>query len=341
MGFRAHARRQTHWCDQFGSPFTAALCRLLAERLDDTTELGRRVLNWPRDAEADALVLRICGGLHARVRLGCEPALAALYPPAPLPTDDALWTALQPALAAPELLPWLDSAPQTNEVARSGVLMPGLMLVAHETGLPIRLYELGPSAGLNLRLDAYAYRLGTLAITPRNAPITLSPTWEGPDPPNAPVRITARAGIDLNPLNVADRADAARLLGYIWPDQTERLARAEAAVAAAALDPPPIARGDAAAFVESHVAPREGVATVVMHSIAFQYFPEPVKARIQAHMAAQGARATSAAPLAWLRFEQDFPIEGPPTLQLQLWPGGGTRLLAHAHSHGAGLRWVA
>jgi hypothetical protein len=340
--FRAHARTQAGWCERLGSPFTARLCTLLADRLDDGTELGHRLLNWPGDHSADITALRVCGGLHARVRSGAEPALATLYPPAPLPHSDVLWNALVQALANPALLPWLDSAPQTNEVARSGALMPGLLVAADATGLPLRLFELGASAGLNLRLDHYRYRLGTLETGPADAPLHLAPIWQGADPPAARLHVTARAGVDLNPLDVTDDATASRLLGYVWPDQPERLARAEAAVAAARRDPSPIARGDAADFVERHVAPKPGVTTLVFHSIAFQYFPAEAQARIHAHMERQGAAATPDAPLAWLRYElEDFSNGTPPTLRLRIWPDGSDRLLAHVHPHGVMVNWVA
>ncbi|QMW22833.1 DUF2332 domain-containing protein [Sandaracinobacteroides saxicola] len=343
--FRTHARTQAGWCDALGSPFTALLCRLIADRLDPAGAMALRLDPLPNNHAADATVLRLTGALHAQVRQGRAPMLAALYPPAPLPDPQALWAALEPVLADPALLPWLDSAPQTNEVARSGVLMPGMMVVAAETGLPLRLFELGASAGLNLRLDHYRYRLGTLETGPADAPLLLAPVWQGADPPGATVRVVARAGVDLNPLDVGSADDARRMLAYVWPDQRERLARMEAAIAAARADPPPLTRGDAADFVEAKVAPEAGAATVVFHSIAFQYFPKNVQARIAAHMAAMGARASAQAPLAWLRFEFDavdpdaVAAGQPPTLRLTLWPDGRERLLATVHPHGAMVHW--
>lgn len=338
-GVRAGFVQQAVWCRLLGGPFTARVCETLGRVLDHSSATGSRVLDWPGDPFADALMLRLTGGLNALVRSGDLPGLAACYPPHQT-DDEALGAALAAALHDDRLLPWLDSAPQTNEVARSGVLMPGLMTVAAETGLPLALFELGASAGLNLRLDHYAYRLGALSAGAADAPVALAPAWEGPPPPAADVRVIARRGVDLNPVDVRDPAARERLLAYVWPEQAERIARLEAALSAAAADPPPVDRGDAAAWVETRVSPSEDCVTVVFHSIAFQYFPAETQARIAAHMAAAGALATALAPLAWLRYEMDTAASAgaPPTLRLRSWPGGADRLLAHAHPHGASVR---
>ena len=340
---RAAFDQQRLWSQKLGTPFMERVFTILGRDLDRSTAVGARVLDWPGEPIADALVLRLAGGLHALVREGKLPALAALYPPNPMPDENALRAQLTAALAHPELAGWLDSAPQTNEVGRSAVLMGGLRVVAADTGLPLAVFELGASAGLNLRLDRYAYVLGGDAFGPAGAPLRLVPKWEGPPPPDAVVRIVERRGVDLNPLDVTAPADRARMLAYVWPDQPERLKSMATAIAAAAADPPPLDSGDAAAWVEARVAPVEGRATVVMHSIAFQYFPAETQARVTAHMAAQGALATASAPLAWLRYELDVAAGAgsPPTLRLQSWPGGMDRLLAHAHPHGASVRWVA
>lgn len=52
---RSHFRLQAAACERLGSPFTARLCRLLAELLDETSRTGRRVLAWPGDNAANPL----------------------------------------------------------------------------------------------------------------------------------------------------------------------------------------------------------------------------------------------------------------------------------------------
>jgi hypothetical protein len=330
------------WAEKLGSLFMVRLCALLGRRLDRSTEIGRRVLDWPGTADAfgDALPLRLAGGLHALVRRGDAPALAAAYPPNALPDEERFWALLRPVLADPALLPWLDSAPQTNEVGRSAVLMAGLLAIGEGFAGPMELLELGASAGLNLLLDRYGYDLGGRRAGDAAAPLFLRPEWKGPPPPDAKVAIATRRGVDLNPLD--PRRDGERLLAYVWPDQQARLAQLETALAIAGRDPPPIDRGDAATWLAARLGEPQpaGSVRVVLHSIAFQYFPAATKALIAADLEAAGAAATADRPLAWLRYEFDDRDEKI-TLRLTAWPSGEERLLAYCHPHGRSVRWVA
>ena len=338
---RAAFAQQALYCTQLAAPFTALLCALLGERLDRSTQIGRRVLDWPGNSAplGDALALRLCGGLHFLVRSGAAPDLASLYPPAPLPDGDTLWRALLPILDHDALAPWLDGAPQTNEVGRSAVLMSGLLVIAARFGLPLRLHELGASAGLNLQLDRYAYDLGGRAAGDPASPLMLKPDWRGPAPPEAAVRIAGRAGADLNPVALPENKE--RLAAYVWPDQAQRLAQLEAAIALAAKDPPRPDPADAADWIEARLkrAPEPGVTRVVMHSVAFHYFPESTKERVAAHIEAAGTAARADAPLAWLRYEQQ-PGDSRFGLWLRTWPGDD-RLLAWTHPHGKFVTWLS
>src|SRR5262245_58364618 len=114
-----------------GSPFTGTVCRLLAERLDRGSAFGRRVLDWPNNPHPDALALRCTGALNALARTGNEPPLSAAYPPAALDAE-RLWAAIAGALQHHDafLTAYLDSPPQTNEVARSSAILGGALHLA-------------------------------------------------------------------------------------------------------------------------------------------------------------------------------------------------------------------
>ncbi len=334
---------QAVWAEKLESPFMARLTAAIGKGLDRSTAVGRRLLDWPGqpDAGADNVTLRLCGGLHALVRSGAAPALAACYPPNPIPDEASLWTEVDSALHEfeGEILPWLDSAPQTNEVGRSAVLMAGLLAVADRFGQPVETLELGASAGLNLMLDCYGYDLGGRRAGNPDSPLCLAPEWKGSPPPDGLVTVAARAGVDLRPMDAV--RDGERLLAYVWPDQPARLRQLEAALAIARRSPPRVEQDDAADWLEAKLAlpPEPGRSRVVLHSIAFQYFPPETQQRVAAAIEAAGAGASETAPLTWLRFEF-LAADGKTSLRLRTWPGDEDRLLAWAHPHGKWVRWL-
>jgi len=340
---RESFRLQARYCRELGSPFTALLCETLGNNLDAQTRVGREVLSWPGkpDAMNDSIPLRLAGGLHALAMSNSEAVLTACYPPNPLPDENSFWAVLANVLAnqSAELLPWLEHPPQTNEVARSAVLMAGLLVVASETKLPLRLYEVGASAGLNLILDRYSYRLGDVEAGTSGARLRLAPRWIGSSPPNASFEVAGRRGVDLLPIDISTAAGRERLLAYVWPDQPQRLMRTRAALEIACADPPRIEKGDAADWAENEIsiASEQGVARVLMHSVAFQYFSADAQKRIREHIQDVGSLARSDAAFAWLRMEGTR--NGDFSLTLTIWPSGEERILAAPHAHGTEIEW--
>lgn len=334
--------RQAKACADLGSPFTARLCTLAAERLTDDTKVGATVLGWPSnpDGTGDALALRLAGTLHALVRSGQDPALAAVYPPHAV-DDDTLWAAIKAAMRRDEafMLERLKSAPQTNEVRRSSALLPGFLTIAAQTGKPLILSEVGASAGLNLQWDRYRYQLGDFQWGEASA-VELAPRWEGPTPPQAKIEIIERAGCDLNPLGPASEDDRLRLFSYIWADQQDRLDRTAAALEMATDSGLKVEKADAIDWLRKRLAtPRPGMAHVIYHTIAWQYLPSALKAEGEALIADAGSRATEAAPLARLQLEADGKPDGAAIL-LTLWPTGKTREIGRADFHGRWVKWV-
>ena len=301
---------QADSCTRMQAPFNARVCAILADILDDTSALGRRVLAWPPDNRAGDLVpLRCCAGFHALARSRRVPALADVYPPATA-DDDAVRDALRAAIAAQDafLAGYLDSAPQTNELGRSAILLGGLLTVAAHLKMPIALFEVGASAGLNLLFDRWSYDLGAdHRWGASDAPVRIRSEWSGATPLlDTPLSIVARAASDLAPLAAQSPTDRERLLSFIWPDQTERLSRTTTALDVAADDGLCVARADARTWVADRLAARQardGVATVLWHSVFIQYLAPAGRAALVAEIQSRGAAATPDTPFAWLAME--------------------------------------
>ncbi len=325
-------------CGHLGSPFMARMMPMIPDALPDGPVLDR-LADWPGDVghRADAVPLRLAGGLHALVMAGHP--LAAAYPPHDTP-DAALAAALTAAFdqEAPHLLRWLDGPPQTNEVRRAAALIAGAHVVADRFPLPMEIAELGASAGLNLGFPRFALRAGPVRLGPADPALTLTPDWTGPPPPAASLEIRGARGVDLAPVDPTDPEDRARLLAYLWPDQPHRRALTQAAIDAG---PPRVELGDAIPWLERRLAaPHPGRTLLVYHTVAWQYFPPEAAARGAALLAEAGARATAGAPLAHLSMEQDGSGAPGAAITLATWPGGTPEVLGRICFHGRWVRWA-
>jgi hypothetical protein len=343
---RDSLRWQAEFCAKSGMTIITRICTGLADALDHTTRTGARALDWPGDPIADALPLRLAGGVHALYRT--RRVLAEVFE-GQVTEPAAIAAAVGATLAAhdDDLYPWLDGPPQTNEAARSGVLMAGLLALADRfregVGMPVRfeLLEIGSSAGLNLMIDRYAFDLGGVRVRPAEAPILIKPEWRGPPPPDVPLAIGSVRGVDIAPIDLSSEAAAERLMAFVWIDQQDRIERTTQAIAMARADPPDLAQGDAADWMEARLAEPQpgGVARVLMHSIVWQYLPADAQARIEAAMAAAGAKATPEQPLGWVSYEGDRALKTH-RLTIRSWPGDGkAEDLGGAHPHAAWVGW--
>ncbi|MDP3083659.1 MAG: DUF2332 family protein [Rubrivivax sp.] len=345
--------RQQAWCEGV-SPFTARLLARGQIWLSGNPEAHAVLAAVASDPLAAAVALRWVAALHHLALRGCAP-WADLWPPAPAGASDAAldgaiamaWQTQRSHLGAALALP-----PQTNEVQRSAALLPGLLHVAASTGLPLALLEIGASAGLNLWCDRYRHEHGAWQWGHPDAALHLRAEWLGPPPPlGVDLRILRRAACDAHPVDIAQPAERLRLASFIWPDQADRLARLAAAqpIAAAcmAAEGMAVQALPAVRFLAEQLAPAAtdgpaapDVATVVMHSVVWQYIPAAEQAAITALLDAAGRLATAAQPLAWLRFEPPAADEGV-ELRCRLWPDGRDRLLARAHAHVQRIEWLA
>lgn len=337
----AHFNEQAGFCEFYGSRFTGQLIRRFAADLEAGGPVAALVRDWRTNPRADALALRLAGALHAAALEKRDPALAALYPPGAADWRmDEVWPLTRALLEREHdwVAAFISSAPQTNEVRRSIALLAGFLTFAEAWRGPIDMLELGASAGLNLNWDRFRYRTQSWSWG-GESPVEIDTDWSGPAPPDVRPQIRRRAACDLNPLDIDDPAQLTRLRAYIWPDQPERLARFDGAVALARQGRVNVERADAAVWLEQKLSERAcDAATIVYHSIFLQYPPRESRAAIAAAIRQAGERATPDAPLAWLRLEPEALTDGVRdsvrmVVDLTTWPGAERRILAHADGH--------
>lgn len=282
------------------------------------------------------LPLRVFGAAHRLALRGEAPAYAARLPSCGGDGDaDAAWPALLDLVVSGALDEPAQAPVQTNEPARTTSLLPGFGVVATDANLPLRLLEVGSSAGLLLQVDRYHHALGGRAWGPDDSPVRLRSRGVAPLPP---LVIAERRGCDPNPLDpVTDRT---LLLSFVWPTAHDRFERLAAALRIAETHPVTVDRARAAPWLREQLAePAPGVATVVFHSVVWQYLGPDEQTEVVAAIAAAGGRATAAAPLAWLRLEPHPDPERGTELRLTTWPSGRDQVLALCDYHGRWLRW--
>ncbi|HLK43972.1 MAG TPA: DUF2332 domain-containing protein [Thermoleophilia bacterium] len=338
-------RTQGRACGEIGSPLYGDLM----ERAAADVEAGGVIRDVLAGHEADpgpsALALRLFGGLHRLALENRAPLLAAHLPSTGGDGDPAAaWAAVVATVREhfETVRDLTNRGVQTNEVGRSASLLGGFLLVAAETGLPLRVLELGASGGLNLRWDSYHYRCDGWSWGRPDSPVQLDGCFTGA-PPAAPaegaVVVAERRGCDAAPVDVTTEDGRLTLLSFVWPDQSRRLALLRGALEVATAVPVPVDRADAADWVQARLSvPAPGMATIVFHSVFWQYLAVSARDAILTALQEAGIRASADAPLYLLRME---PAHRTFEVRLTSWPGGRDQLLATCGAHGMDIHWGA
>lgn len=324
------------------APLYAHLARCAAEQLETPgPNPFREVLApWEDDPPRRFLPLRLFAVVHRWVLAGELPALAPYYRSAGgIRPPEGAWPRFQAAVVerAAELPELLVPPLQHNEPSRAAALSTGFLQVAVETGLPLRLLEVGASAGLLLRWDHYrrAWWFPTM--------------FEDAPPLPRPVEVLERRGCDLFPIDPTTPENEIRLKGYVWADLAPHVRILAEAIEVCRHVPATVEQADGAEWLEEQLAePRPGVATVVFHSLMRASGPPSSLDRMAATLErAAVAAATWEAPLAYLRFEAPDGVIFSPAqarslveTRLSVWPDGAERVLVTSDVNGRHVKWL-
>ena len=342
LGLSARFRRHADALVRSGrSPLYVRLMRAAADDIDAGGVVARLFAGIPIPP-GSVPQLRLMGALHYLVLAGHAPALAEFYPSAggDRPVD-GVWLVAEAAMEEQFDLvrARLHRTVQTNEPGRSAVLFAGLLWLTDRHQRPIRLLEVGASAGLNLVADRYSYVVGGRELGDPVSPLRFVDPWSPPPPIDLPatasaLRIVARAGCDLSPLDPTRADDQLTLLSYIWPDEQHRIDRMRAALSAAERAPVPVAaRRGSEWLAEMLRAGNEDELTVVWHSVMRQYVdPEEWEAIERALASRPRAVRLSMEPAPNQQARMRLTVHDP--------VGAPEVVLAACDDHGLPIRWA-
>ncbi len=337
--------RQAASCAHIGSPLYAQLLRGLAEDHRRGGLTAQLIEGISENPVHDAVPLRYLATVHRLALAGDAPELAAQYPSCGgswLGDDLAPTFLAAVASHVDEVRAGLRRNVQTNEVGRAAALASGCSLVAERTGAVLRTLEIGASAGLLSRWPHMSFDTGQTVTGDPSSELRFGPEWfTTPAPHLVPgVRVVHQEANDISPIDVLTPAGELTALSFVWPDQDERRHRLATAIRIARAHPVHVEEGDAGTWLADRLAADapDGTATIVFHSIVWQYLPSATKDRMRSALADAGTRSTSTATLHWLRMEPATAAHA--DLRLTTWPGGVEERLAEVGYHGADVRWL-
>jgi hypothetical protein len=178
---------------------------------------------------------------------------------------------------------------QTTVVRRSAYLLPAMAHLAKLLGQPFSIVEVGSSAGLLTLFDHYRYDFGDgIAVGP-NGPLVSGFNYLGAKP--APARmpeIKERVGVDLNPVDPNDAAEARWIDAVLPADLIEDRRQLRAALAYRAKTPLRVIQGDALQVLPDVLSSLPDP-VCVFHSHCLYQWPEAAKDAFE-HLLAEASR---------------------------------------------------
>ena len=343
---------QKQACDLLGSPLTRDIVGFCGADFVANGPVANLVRGWQGDPLNDNVPLRLAGFVH-HTALSGDASLNGFFASCDGAYHDSdrvtLETAMRDLFSREEKAArrFLRSAPQTNETARSAMLLLAFSEISKRFAMPLRLREMGASAGLNMFFDRFHYTLqtdnGTRDWGDKKSPLSLEATWRGTPPDlTDKIEVASRRGCDLFPVDISNADARLKLQSWIWGDMPERRARLLAALQIADTAPPQIDRADAAGWVAAQIMQRPvGEVTVLYHSIVWPYLDVSQRFAIESAFAQAGEDVRPDAPLVWLKMD-GRELGTIARLSYRIWSGengpqGEEVIIGPCHPHGVDL----
>ena len=239
--------------------------------------------------------------------------------------------------------------PQTNEIGRGALLLVGLAAV-EAGGRPLAQLDVGASAGLNLLLEHYGYDYSGHRLGPDRLVLPCEVSGTGQLPAAVP-SFSRHLGLDRDPVDLEDPDQARWLEACVWPDQTDRFHRLQAAIGIAREQRVEVRRGDAVKDLAAALdALGETGHPVVTTSWVLSYLTDEQRAGFVDELTRWAGRDRD---LSWVYAEapayagglpgfEDGPGPELTVLGVVQWRGGvrTVRHLATCHPHGYTMRWL-
>jgi hypothetical protein len=329
---------QARACEAMGSPFVATFLRAAC---DDYCG-GSRVRDL-LDAHAtySRPGLRLSATFHYLALAG-EPTLSRHYPSV-AGDGDALraWHAASAIFDRdPELVERLfRENVQTNESLRSMPILGAFLHLAGAFELPIRVFEIGASAGFNARFDRYRYVGDDWRWGDDDSPLVLQNRILSGRPTNLDARlaIVERRACDAHPIDVTDARSVRRLESFVWPDQLDRLQRLRAAIAVATVVTLEVEPESFATWLPRNVEPFDGHLTVVLQSVVEEHLSSPERIELHAAVGRIGRKASAKAPFAYVRMEQEGVAY---ETTVRTWSPESSTTICRSDGHAQDIQWM-
>ena len=337
--------QQAESCRSLGSAMYSSLFTDLAADYADGGRTYAILAGRSLRPVHDAVPLRLAGAIHRVVLQGKDDRLARHYPsvggkPAEDFTADFIGYMRD---HLDDIENGLATQVQTNEVGRS---VAHLVLSHWITTLGVEEFnflEIGASAGLNLNFDRFYGCFGQLRMGDPSSSLRFMGDWfsNAPDVPRIAATAISKRGCDISPIDVTQPGDESRLLSFVWPDQRLRLERLRSAIAIAKTHRPTVDQASADEWIAQQLARTNGHATLIFHSIVWQYLGTQTQNNLKQAIYTAGKTATTANPIVWARME---PAGAVADIQVDVFDGSSAEprhfRLAEIGYHGQNMNWL-